>query len=218
MADSRPGGGVAVPWLVGVVLAGTGAALGVVALTFPWVSVRVDSRYPPFPLTVTAIERQGPTFAVLLVVAAMGAVLALSAARRRTGVRWLPVVVCAPVPALAAMVVGLRANAADMRSSLPATGVDPEQLHPDVLVNAAQGLVLYTTGLVLLGLGVAVAGVPAATRIPLASAPAAPPARRTPVVRLTALVLAVPLVVLSQALPWFEIDITDGELPAVVTG
>ncbi|MDX3190477.1 hypothetical protein PV458_18880 [Streptomyces sp. MN03-5084-2B] len=216
MADSRSDEGVAVPWLAGVVLAGIGAGLAVVALTFPWVSVRVDSRYPPSPLTVTAIERQGPTFAVLLVLTAMAAVAALSAARRRTGVRWLPVVVCAPVPALAALVVGLRANAADLRSSLPTTGADPSQLRPDLLVDAAQGLVLYTTGLLLVGLGVAVAGVPAAGRIPTATVPA--PARRTPVVRPAALALAVPAVALSQALPWFEIDTTDGEFPAVVTG
>ncbi|WP_410639366.1 hypothetical protein [Amycolatopsis sp. lyj-346] len=217
MADSRSDG-VAVPWLAGVVLAGIGAGLAVVALTFPWVAARVDSRYPPFPLTVTSIERQGPTFAVLLVLTAMGAVLAFSAARRRAGIRWLPVVVCAPLPALAALVVGLRANAADLRTSLPSTSVDPEQLRPDLLVTAAQGLVFYTTGLLLIGLGVAIAGAPAATRIPLATTPDVPPARRPPVLRLTALVLAVPLVVLSQALPWFEIDNPGNELPAVVTG
>ena len=218
MADSRPDDGVAVPWLAGVALAGIGAGLAVVALTFPWISVRVDARYPPFPLTVTSIERQGPTFAVLLVLAAMAAVVAFSAARRRAGVGWLLVVVCAPLPALAAMVVGLRANAADLRSSLPSTSVDPERLRPDVLVNAGQGLVLYTTGLLLVGLGVAIAGVPAATRIPIAPGPTLPPPRHTPVIRLTALVLAVPLVVLTQALPWFEIDNADNELPAVVTG
>jgi hypothetical protein len=218
MADSRPDDGVAVPWLAGLVLAGVGAGLAVVALTFPWVSVRPDSRYPPFSLTVTSVERQGPTFAVLLVLTVVGAVVAFSAARRRTGIRWLLVVVCAPLPALAALFVGLRANAADLRAGLPPSSVDPEQLRPDLLVNAAQGLVFYTAGLLLLGLGVAIAGVPAATRIPIATAPSAAPARRTPVVRLTALVLAVPLVVLSQALAWFEIDNAEGELPAVVTG
>src|SRR6185369_101808 len=63
-----------------------------------------------------------------------------------------------------------------------------------------------------------IAGVPAATRIPMATSAGPAPARRPPVVRLTALALAVPLVVLSQALPWFEIDNAEGDLPAVVTG
>ncbi|MEV7091412.1 hypothetical protein AB0M80_01085 [Amycolatopsis sp. NPDC051045] len=218
MADSRPDDGVAVPWLAGLVLAGVGAGLAVVALTFPWVSVRTDPRASAFTLTVTSIERQGPTFAVLLVLTVVGAVVAFAAARRRAGIRWLLVVVCAPLPALAALFVGLRANAADLGSSLPSAGVDPERAQPDLLVTPAQGLVFYTAGLLLLGLGVAVAGVPAATRIPIATAPKSAPARRTPVVRLTALVLAVPLVVLSQALAWFEIDNTEGVLPAVVTG
>ncbi|WP_233226018.1 hypothetical protein [Amycolatopsis sp. CA-126428] len=218
MADSRPDDGVAVPWLAGVVLAGIGAGLAVVALTFPWISVRTAPRASAFTLTVTSIERQGPTFAVLLVLAAVAAVIAFAAARRRVGIRWLLVVVCAPVPALTALFVGLRANAADLGSRLPSAGLDPERARPDLLVTPAQGLVFYTTGLLCLGLGVAIAGVPAATRIPLATAPGPAPARRTPALRLTALVLAVPLVVLSQALPWFEINTTEGDLPAVVTG
>ncbi|ADJ42812.1 hypothetical protein AMES_0990 [Amycolatopsis mediterranei S699] len=216
MAASRPDDGVAVPWLAGVVLAGIGAGLAVVALTFPWISVRTGPRTSSFTLAVTSIERQGPTFAVLLVLTGVGAAVAFAAARRRTGIRWLLVVVCAPVPALSALFVGLRANAADLGSSLPSAGLDPAR--PDLLVTPAQGLVFYTGGLLFLGLGVAIAGVPAATRIPMAPATAPPPARRTPAVRLTALVLAVPLVVLSQALPWFEIDNTEGDLPAVVTG
>jgi hypothetical protein len=205
MADSRPDDGVAVPWLAGVVLAGIGAGLAVVALTFPWISVRTAPRASAFTLTVTSVERQGPTFAVLLVLAAVGAVIAFAAARRRVGIRWLLVVVCAPVPALAALFVGLRANAADLGSRLPSAGLDPEQARPDLLVTPAQGLVFYTAGLLFLGLGVAIAGVPAATRIRLASAPGPAPARRTPALRLT-------------ALPWFEIDTTEGDLPAVVTG
>ncbi|MEV6441646.1 hypothetical protein [Amycolatopsis sp. NPDC051716] len=218
MADSRPDDGVAVPWLAGVVLAGIGAGLAVVALTFPWISVRTAPRASAFTLTVTSIERQGPTFAVLLVLAAVAAVVAFAAARRRVGIRWLLVVVCAPVPALTALFVGLRANAADLGSRLPSAGLDPERARPDLLVTPAQGLVFYTAGLLFVGLGVAIAGVPAATRIPLAPAPGPAPARRTPALRLTALVLAVPLVVLSQALPWFEIDMTEGNLPPVVTG
>jgi hypothetical protein len=218
MTDSRSGDGVAVPWLAGLVLAGIGAGLAVVALTFPWISVRTDARYTPFTLAVTSIERQGPTFAVLLVLAAVGAVVAFAAARRGTGIRWALVVVCAPLPALAALFVGLRANAADLGSVLPSSGVDPEQASPDLLVAPAQGLVFYTAGLLLLGLGVAIAGLPASARIPIAVPPSPAPARRPPVVRLTALVLAVPLVVLSQALAWFDIDTTDGRLPAVVTG
>ncbi|MDQ7808324.1 hypothetical protein Q5425_31710 [Amycolatopsis sp. A133] len=217
MTDPRSDDGVAVPWLAGLVLAGIGAGLAVVALTFPWISVRTDPRASSFTLMVTSIERQGPTFAVLLVLAAVGAVVAFAAARRRAGIRWLLVVVCAPLPALAALFVGLRANAADLGSSLPPAGPGSEQARPDLLVTPAQGLVFYTTGLLLVGLGVAIAGAPAAGRIPIATA-AEPPSRRPPVVRLTALVLAVPLVVLSQALPWFEIDNPDNELPAVVTG
>jgi hypothetical protein len=217
MTDPRSDDGVAVPWLAGLVLAGIGAGLAVVALTFPWISVRTDPRASSFTLMVTSIERQGPTFAVLLVLAAVGAVVAFAAARRRAGIRWLLVVVCAPLPALAALFVGLRANAADVGSSLPPAGPGSEQARPDLLVTPAQGLVFYTTGLLLVGLGVAIAGAPAAGRIPIATA-AEPPSRRPPVVRLAALVLAVPLVVLSQALPWFEIDNPDNELPAVVTG
>ncbi|MGW3964127.1 hypothetical protein ACWED2_30230 [Amycolatopsis sp. NPDC005003] len=218
MADSQSDNGVSVPWLAGVVLAGVGAGLAVLALTFPWVSVRTGPRASAFTLMVTSIERQGPTFAVLLVLTAVVAVIAFAAARRRAGTRWLLVAVWAPLPALAALFVGLRANAADLGSSLPSAGLDPERARPDLLVTPAQGLVFYTTGLLFLGLGVAIAGVPAATRIPVATSAAPAPARRTPVVRLTALVLAVPLVVLSQALPWFEIDNTEGTLPAVVTG
>lgn len=218
MADSRTADGVSVPWLAGVVLAGVGAGLAVVALTFPWVSVRTGPRASAFTLMVTSIERQGPTFAVLLVLTAVAAVIAFAAARRRAGVRWLVVAVCAPLPALTALFVGLRANAADLGASLPSAGLDLERAKPDLLVTPAQGLVFYTTGLLFLGLGVAIAGVPAATRIPLATPAGPAPARRTPVVRLTALALAVPLVVLSQALPWFEIDNTEGTLPAVVTG
>ncbi|WP_410668772.1 hypothetical protein [Amycolatopsis sp. cmx-4-68] len=218
MADSRSDDGVAVPWLAGLVLAGIGAGLAVVALTFPWISVRTDPRYSAFTLAVTSIERQGPTFAVLLVLTAVGAVVAFAVARRRTGIGWALVVVCAPLPALAALFVGLRANAADLGSALPSTGVDSAPTSPDVLVSPAQGLVFYTAGLLLLGLGVAVAGLRGSARIPIATPAGSAPARRPPVVRLTALVLAVPLVVLSQALPWFDIDTSDGELPAVVTG
>lgn len=218
MADSRSDDGVSVPWLAGLVLAGIGVGLAVVALTFPWVTVRTDPRSASFDLTVTSIERQGPTFAVLLVVAAVGAVVAFAAGRRGTGARWLVVAVCAPLPALAALFVGLRANAADIRAGVQTSGLDSERAAADFLVTPAQGLVLYTTGLLLLGLGVAIAGIPAGTRVPIASTTDAEPRRRTPVVRVTALVLAVPLVVLSQSLAWFEVDNSDGELPAVVTG
>lgn len=217
MADSRSDDGVSVPWLAGVVLAGVGVGLAVVALTFPWVVVRTDPQGAPFDLTVTSIERQGPTFAVLLVVAAVGAVAAFAAGRREIGLWRLAIVVCAPLPALAALFVGLRANAADIRASLPSFGLDSERAGPDFLVTPAQGLVFYTAGMLLLGLGVAIAGVPAASRVRIAATPDAPP-RRTPVVRVTALVLAVPVVVLSQSLAWFEVDNAEGELPAVVTG
>jgi hypothetical protein len=212
-------------WIGGVVLAGIGAGLAVIALTLPWIVVEIRTGNPT-TLSVTSMAGQGPVFAVLLVVTALFAAVGLAVARRAdTMIAMFALQVGAVLlgagPAVATLFVGLRPNTAALRAALPATDLAVwDRLTAgaeDLPVSPTSGLTLFVAGLLLIGLGVSIASLLFTGRIMIASgaeAVAVVSARRRALVRWTAVVAAVPLVVLSLALAWFEVD-TDGEIPAV---
>jgi hypothetical protein len=223
LTDATGVTGVTPAWIGGVVLAGVGTGLSVIALTLPWISVRIE-RTSPVTLPVTDVARQGPIFALLLVVTALLAVVGFSTARRGSDrVRYLAVVIGA-MPAVVSLFLGLRPSTEALRAALPEGQIEywdqlTESGAKDLPVSAMSGLALYVAGLLVIGLGVAIASFGSAGRVTVIFNPGqAMSARRRLLTRWVALGAAVPLIVLSLALTWFEVVTTDQEMPAVVQG
>jgi hypothetical protein len=196
------------------VLSGIGGGLAVIALTLPWVQVMLPGQTLR-ALPVTDIPGHGPIFAVLLVVTALLVAVGFAVGRQSVGMLRLSAVMLGAIPALCALFVGVRPSQASLRQAFPTDDPQPA----DLPVAATSGLTLYVTGLLLTGLGLAVASIGSSGRITLTSSPEpVMSARRKTVLRWSALGLALPLAALSLALNWFEVTSADGRTPAVVEG
>jgi hypothetical protein len=214
--------GVTTGWLGGLVVSGIGLGLAVVALTLPWISVQVRPHESAVPLPVTSLAGYGPTFALLLVLTAVAAAAGFAAGRRPAVMLRIVAVLLGPQPAVAALFVGLRPDRAALRDALTEIGQlqnSPDALAKDLPVSMNGGLGLYIIGLLLMGLGLVVAALNSSGRIALLPTPgSAVPQRQVALVHWVALIAAVPLIVLSLTLAWFEVDTRDGGMPAVAAG
>jgi hypothetical protein len=205
------------------VLSGIGTGLAVIALTLPWVSVSVTGRNP-LTLPVTSLPGYGPIFAILLVGTTLFATVTFSVTRRPVGTLRFVAVILSPVPALMALFAGLRPSTEVLRAALPDNTLEYwEQLTSstpkDLPVSAMSGLTLYVAGLLMIGIGLAVATSGSSERIVLASPPSSTmPPRRKAIMRRAALAASAPLVVLSLALAWFQVTTSGGEMPAIAEG
>jgi hypothetical protein len=196
----------------------------VVALTLPWISVRVTQTSVPVELSVASVPGQGPAFALLLVLTAIAVAVGFSFARQATAVLRLAAVLLGAAPAVAALFVGLNPNTANLRAAqpTPVAGVPDWQNQSgteDLHVSAMGGLTLYVAGLLFIGLGLAIATLNSASRVAFSPTPSPSwSPRHLALVRWLALGAAAPLIVLSLTLAWFEVDSPDGSMPAVAAG
>ncbi|TWH21067.1 hypothetical protein [Prauserella rugosa] len=211
-------GRVTVAWLAGVVLAGIGTGLAVVALTLPWVSATMQQAVEALP--ITAIARFGPLFAVLLVLSAVAAAVGFAGAARSSRVAAVVAAGCGPVVPIFALWVGWQPPEPALRAGAEAVRPDWEvalQAGAPLSASPAPGLYLYAVGALLISLGVAVsAGGSAATLLVAPARVGEPSLRARRIVGWGALVLALPLAVLSLSWPWFEI--TADDWPPAVEG
>jgi hypothetical protein len=217
---------VTATWLGGLVLSGIGLGLAVVALTLPWISVLATPGGSPLTLSVTSVVGQGPAFALLLVFTALAVAVGFAVSRRPVITLRVSAVLLSPVPALVALFAGLRPSTVALRDGLSAyLGEDWARENSlggqanDLPVSPMAGLGLYTFGLLLMGLGLAVAVLNSSGRIQLLPTPGSfVLERQVALVRWVALIAAVPLIVLSLTLAWFEVDTHDDRMPAVAAG
>lgn len=220
----RESQGVTTAWMAGLVLACVGFGLAVVSLTLPWIAVQVPSSLERHVLSVVGLASYGPMYAVLLVISAVGAAVGFVVGRRGVLVVQLAAVVTAPAPAVVGLFFGLRPSTQALTDALPQY-VTEGPLFADVVatedlpVTPLTGLALYLAGLLLLGLGLAVAVLNPAGRHALSPTPGLPmsPRRRT-WVRAVALGLAVPSAVLSVTLAWFVVEGGNTTEPAALAG
>ncbi|WP_158684572.1 hypothetical protein [Amycolatopsis orientalis] len=199
---------ITVAWLAGVVLAGIGAGLALVALTLPWIVADAGRNLHSRGLAVSEIGSQGLMFAVLLVVMAIVAAASLSASRRPTlAVRWFSTFVGPMLPVLAILLGSLPSKAA-LTAAYGPTSLT-------LSAKPAQGLILFTFGTALLGFGPMLASWMSGPAVTIRR-PSPRPARRrsaapVPVVLALALVPAV----LSFSLPWFTTETNGAPPPAL---
>ncbi len=217
--------GVTTTWIGGRVLSGIGFGLAVVALTLPWVLVALPYGETAQTLSVTSLAGQGPIFALLLVITAVAAATGFAIGRRPTILVRVAATMLTPVPAVTGLFAALRPNTDALRAALPDHLVVAwDRRHSlagtaaDLPVSPLAGLTLYAAGLLLIGLGLALAVVVPSDRIALIPIEdSVMPPRRLRSVRWISLAVAGPLIVLSLALPWFELDTGDA-MPAIAAG
>ncbi|SDI98681.1 hypothetical protein SAMN05192558_104191 [Actinokineospora alba] len=217
--------GVTMTWIGGLVLSGIGFGLAVVALTLPWVIVTFPYGATTETLSVTSIPGQGPNFALLLVATAVAAAMGFAIGRRPTMLVRVAATMLTPAPAIVALFVALRPNTDGLRAALPDHLLADWDRQRSLLGTAADlpvsplgGLILYAAGLLLVGLGLAIAVVVPSERVALIPIEdTVIPPRRLAFVRWTSLAVAGPLILLSLALPWFELKAAE-VMPAIAAG